>query len=80
MEVQVLLPAYKSTKIGDVMLSINVLGDRVELSGDLSSLPKTINLDIIEGDLDKIVIFDPIPLRGRQIANAIIHNERNKNG
>ena len=80
MRVQVLLPAYKPTKIGDVMLSIDILGDRVELSGDISSLPDTINLDILEEDLDKIVIFDPVPNRGTQIVNAIIYNERIKNG
>jgi len=62
------------------MLSINILGDRVEISGDTSSLPKTINLDIIEESQDKLVIFDPIPNRGVQIANAIILNERVKNG
>lgn len=58
------------------MLTINILDDIVEITGDLESLPKTINLDIVEQSNGKITILDPVPFRKQQVANAAIKHVR----
>ena len=62
------------------MISLLIDGDTVEITGDIDTLPKTINLFIQKEEDGKLTISDPIPYKGEQIANAALRRMRDVYG
>lgn len=59
------------------MVSIKIDGDEVEVSGTSEELARIAKLHYMDVS-NTLKIRDPIPFRGRQIANEVFWNSRRK--